>query len=217
MTNNNSRLLGAALIGLVTVTASGVAQVRPTSQAGSNWGQFVGTVETRWENDGRNMTMLRDFAFIEPNGTTRWDARSSSVIDGASIPQWAWSIVGGPFEGKYRNASVVHDVACDTKARPWKKTHRMFYTAARAGGTDMVRAKVMYGAIYHFGPRWPDPRLPLAYSLRQGDENDLARLRQFIEDRPDVSLDSIDRVTSRGLIAAEPQIRQTSRRPPQFR
>jgi len=213
MTNNNSRFLGAAFIGLVTVAASGGAQVRSSSEDSSNWGHFVGTVETRWENDGRNMTLLRDFAYVEANGTVRWDARRGSVIDGATIPMWAWSIVGGPYEGKYRNASVVHDVGCDKKTRPWQTTHRMFYMAARAGGTSNVRAKIMYGAVYHFGPRWPDPKL---YTLRQKDETELARLRQFIEDRPDVSLDSIDRLTSRSLLAAEPQIRESSRRPPNF-
>jgi len=214
MTNYNRHFLVAAFIGLVTVAASGGAQVGSTSEASSNWGQLVGTVETRWENDGRNMTLLRDFAYVEPNGTTHWDARIGSVIDGATIPMWAWSIVGGPYEGKYRNASVVHDVACEKKVRPWKTTHRMFYMAARAGGTGKVRAKIMYGAVYHFGPRWPDPKLAASYTFR--DENDLARLRQFIEDRPEVSLDSIDRLTSRDLLGAEPQIRPSSRRPPSF-
>src|SRR5712692_9140850 len=33
----------------------------------------------------------------------------------ASIPRAFWSVIGGPLEGQYRNASVFHDVACDQK------------------------------------------------------------------------------------------------------
>lgn len=31
-----------------------------------------------------------------------------------------WSFIGGPFEGKYRNASVVHDFLCKVQKRPWR-------------------------------------------------------------------------------------------------
>ena len=27
----------------------------------------------------------------------------------------------------------------------------------RASGVDETKAKVMFAAVYHFGPRWPDP------------------------------------------------------------
>jgi hypothetical protein len=53
--------------------------------------------------------------------------------------------------------SIVHDVACDTRRRPWRDTHYMFYLACLAGGTRRGRAKLMYLAVRNFGPRWPAP------------------------------------------------------------
>jgi Protein of unknown function (DUF1353) len=55
---------------------------------------------------------------------------------------------------EYRNASVVHDVACDTRDHPWQDVHRMFYEACRAGGVGEQKAKLVYAAVYHFGPKW---------------------------------------------------------------
>ena len=99
------------------------------------------------------MTLLEDFSYLDP-GQKRWDAPKQSVVNGASIPQAFWSVIGGPFEGKYRNASVVHDVACEKMSENWQDVHRMFYEACRCGGVDESKAKLMYWAVYHFGPRW---------------------------------------------------------------
>mgnify|MGYP001792979849 CR=1 FL=1 len=55
--------------------------------------------------------------YVDPKGHV-WVAPASSVVDGASIPRSLWTFMGGPFEGKYRNASVLHDVADDQKNRP---------------------------------------------------------------------------------------------------
>jgi hypothetical protein len=137
-------ILLAAALAVVPLSAQ-----RPTK----GFGKFVGEVVAKFSDDGRTMTLIQDFAYIAPDGF-RWDAPKGSTIDGASIPQFAWSIIGGPFEGKYRLASVVHDVACVRKAEPWERVHRAFYTAMLAAKVELLRAKVMYAAVYHFGPRW---------------------------------------------------------------
>lgn len=118
------------------------------------FGNYIGTINTQWLPDGRRMRILELFTYIDPNGV-EWPAPAGSIVDGASIPQWAWSIMGGPFEGKYRDASVIHDVACDQKKHSWEATHMAFYTAMRASGVDSLKARIMYGAVYHCGPRWP--------------------------------------------------------------
>ncbi|HEX3583197.1 MAG TPA: DUF1353 domain-containing protein [Thermoanaerobaculia bacterium] len=118
------------------------------------YGSFEGDVETKWDGDGRRMTLLKSFAYVGPD-SVRWDAPAGSVVDGASIPQFAWSLIGGPFEGLYRDPSVIHDVACDAKVRAWESVHMAFYTAMLARNVNGIKAKVMYGAVYHFGPRWP--------------------------------------------------------------
>jgi hypothetical protein len=82
-----------------------------------SFGTFVGKVVTEWLDDGRKMKLIEGFGYIDPSGV-RWDAPAGWVVDGASIPRIGWSLIGGPFEGRYRNASVIHDIACDQKQRP---------------------------------------------------------------------------------------------------
>ncbi len=119
----------------------------------SGWGRFVGDVVARWEAGGRDMTLVEPFAYDDPHDT-RWEAPAGAVVNGASIPRAFWSLIGGPFEGRFRNASVVHDVACVVRARPWQQVHRMFHDACRCGGVGAAKAATMYYAVYQFGPRW---------------------------------------------------------------
>lgn len=128
--------------------------VTPAALA-TEFGRYEGSVIAQFKDDGLTMELLKDFYYTDPTGH-RWHAPAGSIIDGASIPKPAWSFIGGPFEGQYRNASVIHDVACVKKSRPWKATHRAFYTGMLASGVSPTKAKVMYAAVYHFGPRWPD-------------------------------------------------------------
>lgn len=108
---------------------------------------------TEWLDDGRYMRLKRPFGFIEAGGR-EWPVPSETIVDGASIPRAFWSLIGGPFEGPYRSASVVHDYYCDVQSRSWRDTHRVFFEAMRCSGVSEVRAKTMYYAVYRFGPRW---------------------------------------------------------------
>jgi Protein of unknown function (DUF1353) len=107
------------------------ANTKPTS----TWGYFSGPIDTRWEADGRTMTLLNELRYTDPKGVV-WIAPAGSEVDGASIPRALWPFFGGPFEGKYRNASVLHDVAYDQKTRPWQQVDRMFYDALRRRRPD---------------------------------------------------------------------------------
>jgi hypothetical protein len=117
------------------------------------FGTFVGDVKTKWLPDGRGMELLEDFSYVDQRYTV-WDAPKGWVIDGASIPRFAWSLIGGPYDQKYRNASVIHDVACDRRSRRWEDVHEAFYNAMRAAEVTTLHARTMYAAVYHFGPRW---------------------------------------------------------------
>jgi hypothetical protein len=127
--------------------ASGVEQ---SASGASKWGYFNGEPVTKWNRDGRTMTLLTELRYTDPNGVV-WVAPIGSVVDGASIPRYLWSFMGGPFEGKYRNASVLHDVAYGAKNRPWQDCDRMFYYAMRCSGVSVVEAKTMFYALYRFG------------------------------------------------------------------
>jgi hypothetical protein len=117
---------------------------------------FSGRVVTDWLADGRRMRLLEEFAYFDDAGR-RWNAPKGSIVDGASIPRVAWSFIGGPFEGPYRDASVIHDVACQLRLAPWLLVHEVFYSAMLASKVPVLKAKIMYGAVYHFGPRWIPP------------------------------------------------------------
>lgn len=117
------------------------------------WGYYSDLPETRWDSDGRSMTLLNELRYVDPQGVV-WIAPAGSKVDGASIPRSLWSIMGGPFEGRYRNASVLHDVAYDQHNRPWQDCDRMFYNAMRCSGVGAVEAKTMYYSLYKFGRHW---------------------------------------------------------------
>jgi Protein of unknown function (DUF1353) len=194
--------------------------------AASGYGRFVGTVQAEWLEDGRKMRLLKPFAYVD-QFETRWDAPAGSIVDGASIPRLIWTLIGGPFEGKYRNASVVHDVECQVKARPWKAVHRMFYNAMRCGKVGALKAKVMFGAVYHFGPRWRDAATTSAREGKGADDTsfeqvqsgdvpepetfmtepaDFLRLRAYIEANPEIPLEVIESLTVAFLRKQVPEV-----------
>jgi len=133
------------------------AWVLGASKTSNKWGHYSGYVEARWENDGRNMTVLSELRYTGPESVV-WIAPAGSVVDDASILRPLWSLIGGPFEGKYRNASVLHDVAYDQKTRPWQVCDRMFYNAMRCSGVSAVEAGTMYYALRTFGHHWKSPK-----------------------------------------------------------
>ncbi|MCH7591124.1 DUF1353 domain-containing protein, partial [PVC group bacterium] len=56
---------------------------------------------------------MRPYFFIDKHGR-RWDAPKGHWINGANIPRLMWAICGGPYTGRYRKSSVMHDVYCDS-------------------------------------------------------------------------------------------------------
>jgi hypothetical protein len=130
--------------------------VEQTVPGATKWGHFNGEPVTKWNPDGRTMTLLTELRYTDPKGNV-WVAPIGSIVDGASIPRYLWSIMGGPFEGRYRNASVLHDVAYGQKKRPWQDCDRMFYHAMRCSGVSGVEAKTMFYALYKFGRHWKFP------------------------------------------------------------
>jgi hypothetical protein len=127
-----------------------------TVPGATKWGFFNGEPVTKWNPDGRTMTLLTELRYTDPNGNV-WVAPIGSIVDGASIPRYLWSLMGGPFEGRYRNASVLHDVAYGDRKRPWQDCDRMFYYAMRCSGVSAVEAKTMFYALYRFGHHWKFP------------------------------------------------------------
>lgn len=120
------------------------------------FGEFSGepSFKVKTNDDERpTFVVLEDFSFTDPNGL-EWITPKDWEVDGASIPKFAWSFVGGPMSGKYIHASIIHDRYCDIKSRTAHDTHRNFYYGMKANGVSESKANVMYWAVRTFGPSW---------------------------------------------------------------
>jgi hypothetical protein len=119
-----------------------------------NNARFVGEVFAKWLEDSRKMQLLKKLIFIDNKGV-EWLAPKKSIVDGASIPRFLWVFVGSPYSGKYRRASVIHDVYYTNKSVPRKQVDKMFYEAMRVDGVDYFKAKYMYfGVRVGGGSKW---------------------------------------------------------------
>ncbi len=151
------RLSILAVTGLLLASCGGGSRqpvwLQGATRPPNKWGYYSGEPVTKWNSDGRTMTLLSELRYTDPKGVV-WIAPAGSEVDGASIPRSLWTFMGGPFEGRYRNASVLHDVAYDRKDRPWDEVDRMFYNAMRCSGVGPVEAGTMYYSLLKFGHHW---------------------------------------------------------------
>ncbi len=172
--------------------ATGMQDAADSLGRPAGFGHFEGRVLVHWDPDGRNMILEEEFRYVDRNGRT-WVAPAGSVINGASIPRVFWTVIGGPFEGKYRDASVVHDVHCEQREASWRDVHRMFYEACRCGGVGRSKAKLLYFAVYQFGPRWDTQSSPLmaATSTDALDRDTVRALWSYIDDQ-DPTLEELE-------------------------
>lgn len=86
------------------------------------------------------------------------DVAVGTLVNGASIPRVAWSIIGHPFEGDTLRPSIVHDDECRRRVACGSTVvHQRFRHMLRAEGVGRVKAWAMYQAVRWFGPQW-EPR-----------------------------------------------------------
>ncbi|TIX57619.1 MAG: DUF1353 domain-containing protein [Mesorhizobium sp.] len=143
-----------AIVAALLIIAGAASVANATDAAGEGAAvQFTGRLVAELLDDGRRVRLIEKYTYVDPSGEV-WEVPGGTIVDGASIPQFFWGLIGGPLEGKYRNASVVHDFYCGEKTRDWKKVHRMFLDAMLESGVEQRLAKTMYYAVYFFGPRW---------------------------------------------------------------
>ena len=103
-------------------------------------GTFVGRVVTQWEADGRQMTLLEPFN-LSMLGKRSGASRAVSWSMAHQYRLCSGTLIGGPFEGKYRVASIIHDYYRDVRSRPWQDVHRVFYEAMLASGVSSFRGR----------------------------------------------------------------------------
>ena len=144
--------------------------------------QFSGEPQTLWlteKGPDRNMVLTENFWFCDSNGRL-WDAPAKAKINGASIPTFLWSLIGSPYTGDYRRASIVHDVACDLAVgnpAMRKAADRMFFEACREGGCSKWDATVLYIGV-RFGAWLGNMALLDDQIVRLSEPRDFVQHRQ---------------------------------------
>lgn len=146
------------IVGIIGLAAAGLLDWGRADKAGE-WGRFVAPPQITLLDNGVDIQLTEDFAYVDPRGRV-WTAPKNSVVNGASIPRVFHTLVGSPLTGSYRNASIIHDVGVDRMVDPWEQVHLCFYEGCRCGGVPENKAKVLYAAVYYFCDRWeiqPNP------------------------------------------------------------
>jgi len=122
------------------------------------YGRFHGKVVTEWldsSGEDRRMRLHQDtdLSFETPTGELI-PALPSLEFDGASLPVWAWPLIGSPFTGKYRKAAVIHDTLCFVKDRTPRECHYLMRTMCRSLGVGRFRSFLIYSALLIGGSKW---------------------------------------------------------------
>jgi uncharacterized protein DUF1353 len=143
-----------AVVAIVSVVAS------PCNDAAAE-GRYLDELILLDVGDGRQFKLVSEYRYSDSRNTL-WTVPKDTIVDGASIPSYLWSIVGGPWEGKYRNASVIHDYFFDRKHYDSDSVHWVFYDAMITSGVGTIKAKVMYFAVLRFNPAWKAIKLTKA-------------------------------------------------------
>jgi hypothetical protein len=117
------------------------------------YGEFIGNPDGIFSSgpDRPVFKLNKPFVYRDPNGL-EWTTPAGETVDGASIPSFAWILVGGPFDGPYLNASIIHDYYCCTKSREYYSTHHAFWMGMKAAGVDDTLAYIMWSAVRFGGP-----------------------------------------------------------------
>jgi hypothetical protein len=140
------------LTGVKTTVTSGT--ISNNSFNGTVQAEFV--LPAKADDNFRDMKTLNAFSYKDPRGVV-WEVPAGYITNGASVPWGLWNIVGGPYDGPYRDAAVIHDYYTEYKLRSWEDTHRMYYEASIARGVSENRASIMYAGLLVGADRWDVP------------------------------------------------------------
>lgn len=141
-----------------TLGAAPLLLYQTSAAHGETTGKFVGNLSFKpvpTRGGEYQFELLQNYGYLDAAGRM-WQAKARSPTDGASIPSVFWPIVGHPYEGLYLDAAVIHDFYCmrDNRYRKWEDVHHVFHEAMLAKGVGPTKAKLMFFAVWRFGPRW---------------------------------------------------------------
>lgn len=190
--------------------------------------EFVGNLEFKppgCKTKGE-CELVYDFGYIDPN-RLGWQAKAGLKTDGASIPEWAQSIIGGPWEESFTRAAVIHDHYCIRTVRSRSSTHRMFYNALIESGVNREKALTMYYAVNVGSHMWislmegkkcqgisnciqnVDGSLQIPNTvIKQNEAGDLQAYRAPRFEHPEIANDilEVSKIIQKGLVTSPEEI-----------
>jgi len=89
-------------------------------------------------------------------------------FDGASIPRFAWQVIGDPFRPRFMRASVFHDWIYHTHQVDKKTADDRFHEMLREDGVGSIKTWIMQKAVTTFGGGY--------WQNDQGDKDYIVRL-----------------------------------------
>lgn len=95
------------------------------------------------ENFGFTLSSERGFVYATIKAGYHWN--------GASIPKAFWSLIGGPFSGKYALASLIHDLLYDVHYTLRREADDIFLQVMKMEGVGKLKRWLMYQAVRRFG------------------------------------------------------------------
>jgi len=135
-----------------------IAAAPVTAANGAGQGGFEGRVVVEWLDDAfvPSVRTLEDYGFRQAKGKF-WQVARGQVFDGRGMPPLFYDLVGQPYGGNFRKASIVYESATQRMTEKWDEAQRMFFEAAVAEGVAVPEAKVMYLLLALQGSRWEVP------------------------------------------------------------
>lgn len=118
--------------------------------------RFEDALDVRALDDGRNWLVLEDFYYdtdvscgSTPSSVThRLKVQAGFITDFASIPRPLWGLVGGPADGKYRKAAVLHDWLYRTPHIATRsQADQVLLEAMRVSGCSWFQRTVIYSGV----------------------------------------------------------------------
>lgn len=114
-------------------------------------GEFLDPLlsEMFMENGRRNVRLLTHFEYLYKKDYLI-SVPFGFVSDGASIPEFAWSLVGHPFD-EYLEAAIIHDYLYRNGIGTKHKADVIFLQGMKDLKVNIVKRRIMYWCVVGFG------------------------------------------------------------------
>jgi Protein of unknown function (DUF1353) len=140
-------------------------------------GEFVGNNRTvKTSDDGMSAEVIDGLQYKEEGGRS-WRIPSGAIVESRCFSTVLLALIGQPFEGLIKNASLLYNYFCLNQTRARDDVNGMFREAMLASGIQEGEVNVLYNAVVRFGPNWNVRGIDPA-CLRPDGRPDFARCTQ---------------------------------------